>query len=647
MSSIPRKLLTLIFSLNIICVGFAQSTKTDSLYDLVSQIEVDSLKLKEIGKLSAAYKRSEPEFSMKLCNEGIELAQKLNADFEKAILLNRLGLISMDYGEYKTSSTLLFQSLAIFDSLNNSHRIASSYNNIGILYKKQGRYEEAMNYYRLSLRTYGETIPDKKKATSLNNFGIVHKHLKQYDSAIFYFNQSIILNKKENSIVGMSNNEVNLANVYKTQQNHELASEHYLSALNLKKELNDKNGVLKVRWNLAASRAANNENFDYQIKELKNVGIEARSEGYKPIYHGVCEDLAFVYELNNNYDSAYKYLKLSQVLKDSLINVEINKQLGELTFARLDVENKGKMAALKERNFAQEALIEKEKSFSQILMTAIMFMVLLVILVVWLLYQNQKNGKKIFLQKEVLKKAKENTDLINSNLKSINKEKEILVGMIAHDLKAPIDQIKGLMELTELDLKDAGKIPHDTEEYIATIHQSIERVYSLISKIVDSQRNKRNLSNLKSIELYDFIESISHNFNVLAKKKSIILVNQVNESCLLELPDPEKTTRIIENLLSNAIKYSFPNQKVIISSSSKNNAISLHIKDGGPGLSAEEIKLLLSSDDISQISSQPSAGEESHGIGLLVVKRFVKELGYELKISSELGAGCTFTVEFK
>jgi|GEM_PF-3067601 len=628
-------------------MGRAQLSPTDSTLIRINGIENDSLKLREIGKFSNQYKRSSPEFSIRLCNEGIDLANKMDSKFEEAILLNRLGLINLSYGEYQTSSKLLFQALNIFDSLDNSRRIASSYNNIGILFKKQGRYDEAMSYYRLSLRTYGADLSNKKKAISYNNFGIVHKHLKQYDSAIFYFNKSIVLNKKENSIVGLSNNEMNLANVFRAQEKLNLAAEHYKSALVYKTELKDKSGMLKVRWNLATTKAANNEDVALQIVELKKIGNRAKEEGFKPVYHGVCEDLAYLYELNNNYDSAFKYQKLSQTLKDSLVNVEINKQLGDLTFARLEAENEGKMIALKERNQAQEAFLESEKSFNQILLTAIMFMVLLVILVVWLLYQNQKNGKKIFFQKEVLRKAKEKTELVNSNLKSINKEKELLVGMIAHDLKSPIDQIKGLIELTELELKDIGKIPPDIEEYISTINQSIERVYSLISKIVVAHQKKENLIQLKNQNLFDFIDGISHNFHILAKKKSIQIINDIDKNCILDLPDPEKTTRIIENLMSNAIKYTYPNQNVFLSSSSINNITSLHIKDGGPGLTPKEIELLLNTNDISKISSQPSAGEESHGLGLLIVKRFVTELGYILKIKSELGSGCTFTIDFK
>jgi signal transduction histidine kinase len=109
--------------------------------------------------------------------------------------------------------------------------------------------------------------------------------------------------------------------------------------------------------------------------------------------------------------------------------------------------------------------------------------------------------------------------------------------------------------------------------------------------------------------------------------------------------DKQLVSRICENLFSNAIKYSLPGRNVWISLSGTHDAVNIKVKDEGVGIPQEELPNLFSK--YSKISTTPTAGESSTGLGLSIVKRIVEELNGSVFCESEPGKGSLFTVVLK
>ena len=79
--------------------------------------------------------------------------------------------------------------------------------------------------------------------------------------------------------------------------------------------------------------------------------------------------------------------------------------------------------------------------------------------------------------------------------------------------------------------------------------------------------------------------------------------------------------------------------------SDEHDLISLKVKDEGVGIDKEELPYLFSK--YSKISSQPTDGEASNGLGLSIVKRIVEEINGRITCESEPGKGSVFTVLLK
>jgi signal transduction histidine kinase len=130
----------------------------------------------------------------------------------------------------------------------------------------------------------------------------------------------------------------------------------------------------------------------------------------------------------------------------------------------------------------------------------------------------------------------------------------------------------------------------------------------------------------------------------MAQKKRIVLHAETGKKLYI-LSDRYLVGRIFENLLSNAIKYTPQGRNVWLYLSEDQDTISIKVRDEGVGIEKEELPYLFSK--YSKLSSRPTDGEASNGLGLSIVKRIVEEINGRITCESEVGKGSVFTVVLK
>jgi len=230
----------------------------------------------------------------------------------------------------------------------------------------------------------------------------------------------------------------------------------------------------------------------------------------------------------------------------------------------------------------------------------------------------------------------------NKQLVDLNTEKNNLISILAHDLRAPINNIEGLASLLELDgTKD------DRKEYIAQIQKSTKRLSSMIEKILDVESIESNSTNLsiENIRLKEVIDLVIAEFEEMARKKQITLSSEVDNEDLTISGDKIFTQQIVQNLVSNALKFSEKGKSVVLKLKESQDKAQIIVSDEGPGISeAEQTKLF---NKFQRLSAKPTAGEQSTGLGLSIVKKYIDLMNGSISCVSELGKGTDFIVEFK
>ncbi|MBA4144862.1 MAG: histidine kinase, partial [Cytophaga sp.] len=102
--------------------------------------------------------------------------------------------------------------------------------------------------------------------------------------------------------------------------------------------------------------------------------------------------------------------------------------------------------------------------------------------------------------------------------------------------------------------------------------------------------------------------------------------------------------QIMENLISNAIKFSEKGKKIEVSIKSANNKIQISVRDQGQGLTPEDLQNLFKK--FQRLSARPTDGENSLGLGLSIVKKYVDLMDGKIWCESQPNKGAEFIIEF-
>ncbi|MEQ8171469.1 MAG: hybrid sensor histidine kinase/response regulator [Candidatus Eremiobacterota bacterium] len=225
-------------------------------------------------------------------------------------------------------------------------------------------------------------------------------------------------------------------------------------------------------------------------------------------------------------------------------------------------------------------------------------------------------------------------------LKELNKLKNKLLGIAAHDIRSPIATMQMNIEfllniLMENLTEEQIDILQDTQYLV----NYMNRLLSDILDITVIEAGKLTLDMQKQ----DYMDFLTYNIKmnrILSDKKNI-KINFIYENNLPEiLFDRDKMTQVMNNLISNAVKFSNRNTTITIEVKMKDNYILTEVIDQGQGIPAAELSKLFR--EFQRVSVKPTGNETSTGLGLAITKKIVEGHNGIIGVESEKGKGSRF-----
>ena len=257
---------------------------------------------------------------------------------------------------------------------------------------------------------------------------------------------------------------------------------------------------------------------------------------------------------------------------------------------------------------------------------------------------------KPFQKEELLARVKNQIDLSYAKKQiqdqadqiiRINKTKDRLYSVIAHDIKSPFANISMLLSSIA-----EGYLQPGTEEYdeiLQSLNTSTKETYALLENLLRWTRAQTGDLDCvpEKVSLQEIAGNIVRYLGPNAKKKDITL-ELLLEDELYCLADSMMLQSIIQNLVSNAIKFTPEGGTIIISGNLKDGRVRIAVKDTGVGIPEEKLDKLFSSDG--HFTTVGTNNERGSGLGLLLVSDFVKRNKGSLQVESEAGKGTIFTI---
>jgi len=218
-----------------------------------------------------------------------------------------------------------------------------------------------------------------------------------------------------------------------------------------------------------------------------------------------------------------------------------------------------------------------------------------------------------------LKKAE--LESANLELGSANREKSHLLGVVAHDLRSGLGGIHGFAQLLAIDLEDADE---GILEQVKLIELESTRMLELLASLLDvsSLDQGRIELNMGEMDFNFMISEACAYHQAFAQRKEQVLSFVPDESLGCASLDPFRIRQACDNLISNAIKYSPANCSIRVSTWAEGDSVGFAVEDGGPGLSEKDFSSLFK--PFQKLSAKPTAGEDSHGLGLAISKKLIE-----------------------
>lgn len=237
-----------------------------------------------------------------------------------------------------------------------------------------------------------------------------------------------------------------------------------------------------------------------------------------------------------------------------------------------------------------------------------------------------------FLQEEVLVEN-------NKKLSEINKTKDKLFSVIAHDLKNPVGNILSITELLTgcLESKDTAT----SEELVQLLRHQTKETLTLLETLLDWARSQSGqvVFNPTLLDLDRIVKNVLESLNSPALLKNIVILPpELNNVTVFA--DVNLLTTILRNLVTNSIKFTKPGGTILVSARMNAHDTEISITDTGIGMDQNTQKMLFKIE--SNLTTTGTANEKGTGLGLIICKEFVEKHGGQIRVTSEVGKGSQF-----
>lgn len=655
--------------------------KTDSLINKLEQNLPDSQKVDIFNKLSRLLFYSNPDSARYFANQAFNVSDKKGFNNRKAYSLVTYGFLNDEAGKYDSSIINYREAIDIYKktgdqeglsyavlnkglaymhmgdhpnalkafqeaseiarNIEYANILGASLINIGIIQRKQGSYNQALEYYTEALEIFESHDQKRNVANAYSNMGVVRTDIGNHKIALKNFKTALKIYNNLNDKRGTAINYANIAGIHEQTKNYNEALEYYNSAKKTFEILGDKERIAKTLASIASvyfqiAENANRKNlktknYKLAIKNAKEANTIAQETGAWKQIMSANKVLSETHENMGNKTQALNYYKIYHEAKDSLFNLEKNRQIEELEI-KYQTERKEKQIQLLEKNRElQEDKLKQSRNIQYISITATS-VILVLLFIIFYRYRHQKKLAGVLAEKnDVISKQRE-------KYQKLNDTKNRILSVISHELRSPLSLIINFSDLVQ-----EGNLEKERMiEYNRYTYQNAYSLLHLLENLLEWTKNQQNEIYIQRRKqpLCPVIINNLEILNNLAKNKHIEIKTSFKQSEIQAFFDYDMVSTVMRNLISNAIKFTPEGGKIEISVEERKNEVKIEVKDTGVGISNTDKQKIL--DEQNHYTNTGTQQEKGTGIGLVITKEFIEKNNGTLHIESKPNEGSKF-----
>jgi two-component system, NtrC family, sensor kinase len=654
----------------------SQQNLPDSLRKIFLSSKDDSVLYETAIHLYDYYEELNRDSAFFYSDQSVLISRKNNKKLNEAYSLSRKAYQEVNMGRFAEALHSLLDAFSISEKKENEkyywvidplrhesqkrlYALSCTHHIFGILMRETQNTEQQIIHFREAKRIAVEINNPARSLLGSLNLGRIYMEIDRLDSALFYENEGEEIARKSGREKYLSTILLFKGRIYMARRDTTKALNYFYECIRSGAEQNNLDGLVRGYYELAVYYIGKNNtdsSLYYAIKQLdisKKLGT-ASALGY---HIGVAyESLYHVYQLRNQFDSAYKYLTLTQRANDSISTNRI-KSLSE--FQKLTLSEQQRL-----QNIEKDRVVYQNKIRTYFLLAGIGVLLLLAII----FYRNNRQKQKAKLK---IEQAYDNLKATQQQL--IQSEKMASLGEltagIAHEIQNPLNFVNNFSEvnkelLAEMneeiekgnysEVKAIAKDVIDNQEKINHHGKRADAIVKGMLQHSQTSTGKKEPTNINALA-DEYLRLSYHGLRAKDKDFNATMKTSFDESLSADEAGigsiniiPQDIGRVLLNLYNNAfyaVNEKLKQQQegfhptVSVSTKKIDTKILISVKDNGNGIPQKVV------DKIFQPFFTTKPTGQGTGLGLSLSYDIVKAHGGELKVETKQGEGSEFIIQ--
>ncbi|WP_265534530.1 PAS domain-containing hybrid sensor histidine kinase/response regulator [Pseudomonas saponiphila] len=243
------------------------------------------------------------------------------------------------------------------------------------------------------------------------------------------------------------------------------------------------------------------------------------------------------------------------------------------------------------------------------------------------------------LQQQIARRERIERDLREARdaAEAANRSKDKYLAAASHDLLQPLNAARLLISTLR-----ERRLPAAEQLLVERTHQALEGAEDLLTDLLDISRLDQAAvkPDPAAYRLDELLAPLVSEFQSVAEAAGLELRVKFGDFALFT--DLRLLTRILRNFLSNACRYT-ERGSILLAARRRGEQLRLEVWDTGRGIAADRLESIFL--EFNQLDVGRAADRKGVGLGLAIVERIAKILGYRVQVQSWPGRGSRFSIE--
>ena len=228
------------------------------------------------------------------------------------------------------------------------------------------------------------------------------------------------------------------------------------------------------------------------------------------------------------------------------------------------------------------------------------------------------------------------------HLRRADELKSKFLSNMSHEFRSPLNSILALARLLSGEVD--GPLNTEQHQQVSFVKKAAEDLYELVNDLLDLAKVEAGKVEVRPVEfeVANLFGALRGMLRPLFLNQSVNLVFESPQELPPVYSDEGKVSQILRNFISNALKFTERGEVRVTAGIADADQVKFSVADTGIGIAAEDHDRIFQ--DFTQIENPIQKRVKGTGLGLPLSRKLAHLLGGEVQLTSELGAGSTFSL---